>query len=244
MKNQYYKKYMKQEEESEEKPSYMKLFFGAFFMMLVLFVLVAGHLSSSVDTAIGENDEGDIKESGLGVRHLIDSRLKFIQMEDTDKLPSSQAPKVVQQQPGNTTTYRTQQTEVQTQPYYGGQSQQQRINPYGTGNMYPPGQGTSFPSASPVQASSGYGLRGSRVAQPRQISYNSYKVYIGTYSTLEQARVAQSIIQDSNLGVTSYVKTLGNGSYTIQAGTYSDASRAQGVTAQLRRNHFPARMSQ
>ncbi|MCR5266590.1 MAG: hypothetical protein K6E29_08385 [Cyanobacteria bacterium RUI128] len=66
----------------EEKPSYAKLFIGAFLIMMVFFVIVATHLTSSVDTTIGENDEGDIKESGLGVKHLIDSRLRFIQMED------------------------------------------------------------------------------------------------------------------------------------------------------------------
>ena len=78
--SQYYKKYMKKREE--EKPSYLKLFIGAFLVMIVFFVIVATHLSSTVDTTIGENDEGDIKESGLGVKHLIDSRLRLIQMED------------------------------------------------------------------------------------------------------------------------------------------------------------------
>jgi len=242
MGNQYYKKYIKKEDEVEEKPSYVKLFFGAFFMMLVLFVLIAGHLSSSVDTAIGENDEGDIKESGLGVRHLIDSRLKFIQMEDTDKLPSTQAPKVVQPQVDDSYS-NPQQSEVQTQPYRG-----QTQNPYGTGNAYPTGQGNnSFPST-------GYGQTNG-IRRPATINTNqptsrqmsngsSYKVYIGSYSTLEQARVAQSIIQDSSLGVAPYVKSIGNGSYTIQVGTYSDVGRAQGLTNELRRNHFPARMVQ
>ena len=78
--SQYYKKYMKKREE--EKPSYLKLFIGAFLLMIVFFVIIATHLTSTVDISIGENDEGDIKESGLGVKHLIDSRLRFIKMED------------------------------------------------------------------------------------------------------------------------------------------------------------------
>ncbi len=78
---QYYKKYMKKREE--EKPSYLKLFIGGFLVMVVFFVILATHLVASVDTTIGENDEGDIKSSGLGVKkRLIDGRLKFIQMED------------------------------------------------------------------------------------------------------------------------------------------------------------------
>lgn len=78
--SQYYKKYMKKREE--EKPSYAKLFIIAFCVIIVFFFIVATHLTAGVDTSIGENDEGDIKESGLGVKHLIDSRLRFIQMED------------------------------------------------------------------------------------------------------------------------------------------------------------------
>ena len=85
--SQYYKKYMKKREE--EKPSYAKLFIIAFCMIIVFFFILATHLTAGVDTSIGENDEGDIKESGLGVKHLIDSRLRFIQMEDT----SGPAPK-------------------------------------------------------------------------------------------------------------------------------------------------------
>lgn len=78
--SQYYKKYMKKREE--EKPSYLKLFVGALLIVMIFFVMFATHLMASLDTSIGENDEGDMKESGLGVKHLIDSRLRFIQMED------------------------------------------------------------------------------------------------------------------------------------------------------------------
>lgn len=77
---QYYKKYMKK--VGEQKLSNGKLFIFAFFVMIIFFIIVATHLTLSVDTTIGENDEGDIKESGLGVKHLIDSRLRLIQMED------------------------------------------------------------------------------------------------------------------------------------------------------------------
>ena len=78
--SQYYKKYMKKREE--EKPGYAKLFIGAFLVVIVFSAIFMTHSLLSVDTSIGENDEADIKESGLGVKHLIDSRLRFIKMED------------------------------------------------------------------------------------------------------------------------------------------------------------------
>ena len=84
-----------------------------------------------------------------------------------------------------------------------------------------------------------------QVQQPQQtVRAGVYKIYIGSYSTLEQARVAQSIIQDANLGVTSFVKTLSNGIYTVQVGSYSDPMKASAVLGDLRRNHFPAKMVQ
>lgn len=85
--SQYYKKYMKKRDE--DKPSPMKLFIGVFLLMVMFCIIVATHAMISVDTTIGENDEGDIKESGLGVKHLIDSRLKFIQMEDRGSISGS-----------------------------------------------------------------------------------------------------------------------------------------------------------
>ena len=238
MGNQYYKKYSKQE---EEKPSYIKLFFGAFFMMLILFVVIAVHLFSSVDTAIGENDEGDIKESGLGVKHLIDSRLKFIQMEDNNKLPSNQAPNVIQTKEEELAASNSS-AEVQTQTFGG----QDYSHPYGENNSFSSSE-TTFPEAAtsnPTNQTSTI-KHPEGVKQQTQTTHSTvYKVYIGSYSTLEQARVAQSIIQDANLGVTSFVKTGSNGAYTIQVGSYSDMTKAQTLTNELRRNHFPARMVQ
>lgn len=226
MGNQYYKKYNKQE---EEKPSYIKLFFGAFFMMLILFVVIAIHLFSSVDTAIGENDEGYIKESGLGVKHLIDSRLKFIQMEDSDKMPSNKAPNIIQTKEEMSDSS---EGEVQTQVFGG----QDFSNPYSGNNAFS-GTQSSYSEGSTIKHPTGVN---SQSVQKTTV----YKVYIGSYSTLEQARVAQNIVQDANLGVTSFVKTLGNGSYTVQVGSYVDQTKASSVVNELKRNHFPARLVQ
>ena len=126
--SQYYKKYMKKREE--EKPSYIKLFIGAFMLMAVFFIIVATHLSLSVDTTIGENDEGDIKESGLGVKHLIDSRLRLIQMEDTGKLTTKEEKKNTIETYGKTIDGSTKDSyNGQIQQTYG-YNQTQQTQPY------------------------------------------------------------------------------------------------------------------
>lgn len=157
--SQYYKKYMKKREE--EKPSYAKLFVGAFLLMIVFFVIVATHLTSSVDTSIGENDEGDIKESGLGVKHLIDSRLRFIKMEDESATVTKK------EKPANIEQYnQTIQEEAKTG--YNGNLQ----NSYGyehTQETRPLSQTYNNTQSNPVNHSAPKPVT---VAQPQQVKIN------------------------------------------------------------------------
>jgi len=233
MTNNYYKKsYITSNKQTkrkpkQNKPEYLKLFLGAFFMMLILFILLAVHLFASVDTAIGENDEGDIKESGLGVKHLIDSRLKFIQMEDRNMLPSNKAPEVDAQKEKEISTYNNT-DEVKVEPYT------RTSQEFAGNNGFSPSQ-SSFSESTKATIPTPQAIKPTNVV---------YKVYIGTYGTLEQARIAQNIIQDANLGVTSFVKTLGNETYTVQVGSYADYTKASALTNELKRNHFPARLVQ
>ncbi|MBO6271177.1 hypothetical protein J6O48_00195 [bacterium] len=126
--SQYYKKYMKKREE--EKPGYFKLFIFAFLLMIVFFIIVAMHLASSVDISIGENDEGDIKESGLGVKHLIDSRLRFIQMEDVSSpAPKKETTETIQQYSKDIESVKTEAYNGKYQNSYGYETTQQ-TKPY------------------------------------------------------------------------------------------------------------------
>ena len=68
-----------------------------------------------------------------------------------------------------------------------------------------------------------------------------YKVYVGSYSTPAQAEVAKGIISEANIGVSTFIKNL-NGTYTLQAGSYSSADKAQAAANDLLKNNFPARV--
>ena len=153
--SQYYKKYMKKREE--EKPSYLKLFIGAFLLMIVFFVIIANHLTSTVDISVGENDEGDTKESGIGVKHLIDSRLRFIKMEDESV---STVPK---EKPSDINTYNKTITDEQNKGYSGnlehsyGYEGTQQTKPYSqtyTTTQKQATEATTAPTPAPKQASS------------------------------------------------------------------------------------------
>ena len=80
--------------------------------------------------------------------------------------------------------------------------------------------------------------------KPVTPTYNKIlKVCVGKYATIEQARVAQSILQDSEVGVSSFIKMV-NGSYTLQVGSFTERSRAEQLLNELLRNSFPARIIQ
>ena len=80
--------------------------------------------------------------------------------------------------------------------------------------------------------------------KPVTPTYNKIlKVCVGKYATVEQARVAQSILQDSDVGVSSFIKMV-NGSYTLQVGSFTERSKAEQLLNELLRNSFPARIIQ
>lgn len=150
-------------------------------------------------------------------------------MEDNDKLPSNKAPNIIQ---SREEVNNSSEGEVQTRTFGG----QDYSNPYAGNNSFSRTE-SSYSEGSTIKHPVG-------VSQQPVSRANVYKVYIGSYSTLEQARVAQNIIQDANLGVTSFVKTSSSGAYTIQVGSYTDQAKATALANELKRNHFPARMVQ
>ena len=71
-----------------------------------------------------------------------------------------------------------------------------------------------------------------------------YKVYIGAYTSAEQAKVAKDIIQDSGAGITPIVKCIGSNNYTLQVGIFTKKTGAEALLTTLQQNHLPARIVQ
>lgn len=69
----------------------------------------------------------------------------------------------------------------------------------------------------------------------------NYKVLVGRYQTPEQAQLAKSIIRETELGQNAFVKRVDN-TYTIQIGSYSTAEQASAVANRLTTGSFPARV--
>ena len=71
-----------------------------------------------------------------------------------------------------------------------------------------------------------------------------YKVYIGTYSTAEQAKVAKEIIQESGSTLSPIVKCLGANNYTLQVGIFKNKQSAEALLTTIQKNNLPGRIIQ
>ena len=71
-----------------------------------------------------------------------------------------------------------------------------------------------------------------------------YKVFIGTYTSAEQARVAKDIIQESGIGLNPIVKCIGVNDYTLQVGIFKNKKSAESLLYSVQQNHLPGRIVQ
>ena len=71
-----------------------------------------------------------------------------------------------------------------------------------------------------------------------------YKVFIGTYTSAEQAKVAKDIIMESGANLNPIVKCIGSNNYTLQVGIFKNKSSADALLNVIQQNHLPGRIVQ
>lgn len=71
-----------------------------------------------------------------------------------------------------------------------------------------------------------------------------YKVYIGSYTSAEQAKVAKDIIQESGANLNPIPKCIGSNNYTLQVGIFKSKSGAESLLYTIQQNHLPGRIVQ
>lgn len=221
-----YDRYKKKKETNPNKR--MLIFVTTFFATLLLFTVVAKGLSPDVDVTIGDESETDAKETGLGVKKFIDERLKMIQMEDNSAGVSMKGEKErrAKAENENSDDFIQEVEEKVSIPVKGNKSE--KVEEY---------EEPLYNTARTAPRPSGRDL--STPFEAPKVS----KVYVGRYSSIEQAKVAQEILMDAGLGITPFVRDTGN-YYTLQIGSYTNRAKAEGLASELQRNNFPARVVQ
>lgn len=71
-----------------------------------------------------------------------------------------------------------------------------------------------------------------------------YKVFIGNYTSAEQAKVAKDIIIESGSNLSPIVKCIGSNNYTLQVGIFKSKTSAEALLYTIRQNHLPGRIVQ
>ncbi len=69
-----------------------------------------------------------------------------------------------------------------------------------------------------------------------------YKVFVGSYTSAEQAKVAKDIIQESGNGLNPIVKCIGSNNYTLQVGIFKNKKSAESMLYTVQQNHLPGRI--
>ena len=71
-----------------------------------------------------------------------------------------------------------------------------------------------------------------------------YKVFIGSYTSAEQAKVAKDIIAESGMNLNPIVKCIGSNNYTLQVGIFKQKASAESLLYTIQQNHLPGRIVQ
>lgn len=71
-----------------------------------------------------------------------------------------------------------------------------------------------------------------------------YKVFIGSYTSAEQAKVAKDIITESGSNLNPIVKCIGSNNYTLQVGIFKNKNSADALLYTIQQSHLPGRIIQ
>lgn len=210
-----YERYKKKKNSNPNRR--LLIFIVTFFASLLVFSVLAKSLTPDVDVTIGSDTELEEKDIGLGVKQFVDNRLKSIELDDLGKSlakdKTSDVDNISVEEEKLTLPDKKHQKEL---------IDEAALDPV-------------MPAYTPPRPGK-EDIIMHQTETPKMV-----KVYVGKYSTIDQAKVSQDILLDSGLDVSPFIKNLG-GTYTLQIGSFADKSRAEQVASELTANGFPARM--
>ncbi len=206
----------------------MYIFFATFFFSMFLVGFIIKTLSPNVDVEIGDDvdtTQSETPENSAGGN--VDNRLKWIQFEDnmpgvSKRLPSEETVPMTQNENDSKRLEKLNGVSSELDEQNLSQQQQVTKNQKNT----PP-----TPTSSEVARSAR-----STVAVPK-IS----KVYVGYYTSVDQAITVQNKLIDSDLNVSPFVKEV-NGYYVVQVGSFANRQKAQSLYGDVSAMGLPAKI--
>lgn len=203
------------------------MFISVFCVLLIVFLGMAKVMSPDVEITLG--DETTQTEDYVKPGE-VDERLKEIHMEDNSEalggegLSIVDGGKVIIPKKNNST-----QEEIPSSPV--------EDTVYLEETQMPP-QAQPQERVEPVAQPSASVQTRDTAPVPR---ISGAKVVVGSYSNLEQAQVAKGILEEAGLGLSPFIRRIGN-EYTIQVGSYNSKDKAMDEAKALLEKNYPARV--
>lgn len=210
----------------------LRLFLWVFFVLLLVFLGLAKTVSPDVDITLGD-EQSEYSDENI-TRGEMDDRLKQIQMEDTygefqdESTDIEDGEKVVIPKKGDSDNVENKLPEEilgqeAVKDTVGGKPAEADKTVQKPAAVQTPAAPSSSSAPAPI------------------VQTVTARVFVGNYPTAEQAEVARIILQDAGLGVSPFIRKIGN-SYTLQAASYNSKEKAISAAQNLLNQNFPARV--
>lgn len=192
---------------------YLYLFTFVFIIVLIGISYILKSYSPDIDVEIGNNDALTLSEAEMDVEiKSIDERLKWIQMED-------EMPTVAKRDNETQNEEEKQKENIETE--------KQIIKPPIPSIEDIKEQRPDFRSISPVTP----------VIPLPERPVTITKVYLGSYSTLEEAMAVQSKIANEDSSIEPFIKAIRD-TYIVQLGSFADKEKANAFIIRLKEKGY------
>lgn len=205
---------------------YIYLFLFIFFAALAFFSYMVDSLSPDIDVTIGNNDNSmTLGEADIDVEiKAIDERLKWIQMEDD--LPSVAI-----------------RNSDEIQKKEKSKKEEIKIEPEKDVKKEPP-----RPDIKEIVKLPDSDFRGTPITEKKiepvipAPKPSITKIYLGSYSTIDEAMTIQSEVSKKLPEISPFVKSA-NGSFIVQLGSFSNKERAESLIIKLKEQGFSPKIN-
>ena len=192
---------------------YLYLFAFVFFVVLIGLSYILKSYSPDIDVAIGNNEALTLSESEMGVEiKSIDERLKWIQMED--EMPSVAKRDNEEKQEEKTDVTEDRSVEKAEKPPIPSIEDIKNQRP-------------DFRNISPATP----------VIPLPERPVTITKVYLGSYSSLEEAMIIQNKISNEEPELEPFIKAIRD-TYIVQLGSFADKEKATALIIKLKEKGY------
>lgn len=240
---------LKKTKKKNNKLTLLVLFVVTFVVAMFLVSALFKNFSPPVDVNIGGEAAEETAEENEHFAEL-DSRLKWIQYEDTmgESMAKTEASAL-----GNSVSETSKSEVSQNTEKKSAKKVEKTVKKQSPALAEPPVMQYSFDevpvpvrthktiSKPPVPTVADVQYRANSQHQTTSAQSAMTKVYIGYYPTMEQANIVRGRVSTAVTGYQPFVRRLGS-QYVVQVGTFSDRGRAVSLKSELDGKGFSARL--